>query len=103
MASSRAPQVTFEANGIEVSETSPGGRQRRTRATLYGERLTVRTVGDRGSDYEVVFEPLEGGRSLRVTRSLYTERLSRQVVARSVYDRISDVARVHLHRDQPHV
>src|SRR5215510_6947901 len=100
MASSRAPQVTFEANGIEVSETSPGGRQRHTRAMLYGDRLTVRTVGDRGSDYEVVFEPLDGGRSLRVTRSLYTDRLNQVVVARSVYDRVSDVARFDLYRDR---
>jgi hypothetical protein len=99
MASSRGPQVTFEANGIEIGETLRNGRQRRTRATLSGERLTVRTMGDRGSDYQVVFEPLEGGRRLRVTRSLYPERLSREVVARSVYDRVSDVAQFDLDRD----
>jgi hypothetical protein len=101
MASSRGPQVTFEANGIETSETLRNGRQRRTRATLSGDRLTVRTMGDRGSDYQVVFELLEGGRGLRVTRSLYTERLNREVVARSVYDRISDVAQLDLDRDPP--
>ena len=67
---------------------------------LYGDRLTVRTVGDRGSDYEVVFELLDGGRSLRVTRSLYTDRLNQVVVARSVYDRVSDVARFDLYRDR---
>jgi hypothetical protein len=103
MASSRGPQVTFQANGIETSETLRNGRQRRTRATLAGERLTVRTMGDRGSDYQVVFETLEGGRRLRVTRSLYTERLSREVVARSVYDRVSDFARLDLDRDPPDV
>jgi hypothetical protein len=101
MASSRGPQVTFEADGIETSETLRNGRQRRTRATLSGERLTVQTSGDRGSDYQVVFEPLEGGRRLRVTRSLYTERLNREVVARSVYDRVSDDARFDLDRDPP--
>ncbi|HEU0184776.1 MAG TPA: hypothetical protein VFS27_05640 [Blastocatellia bacterium] len=100
MASSRGPQLTFEANGIETSETLRNGRQRRTRATLSGERLTVRTMGDRGSDYQVVFEPLEGGRKLRVTRSLYTERLSQEVVAQSVYDRVSDLAQFDLDRDQ---
>ncbi|HKQ79507.1 MAG TPA: hypothetical protein VJ810_37790 [Blastocatellia bacterium] len=99
MASSRGPQVTFEANGIETIETTRSGRQRRTRATLIGERLTVRTVGDRGSDYEVIFEPLEGGRRLRVTRSLYTERLNQEVVARSIYERVSDVAQFNLERD----
>jgi hypothetical protein len=100
MASSRAPQVTFEANGIETTETLRNGRERRTRATFYGDRLLVRTQGDRGSDYEVIFEPLDNGRSLRVTRSLYTERLNQAVVSRSVYDRVSDVAQLDIDRER---
>ena len=101
MASTRAPQATFEANGIETVETTRNGRERRTRVTLTGDRLSVRSLGDRGSDYEAVFEPLDGGRRLRVTRSLYTERLGQVVVARSVYDRVSEVAQLNLYRDQP--
>jgi hypothetical protein len=100
MASSQAPQVTFEANGIETVETTRNGRERRTRVTLAGDRLSVRSLGDRGSDYEAVFEPLDGGRRLRVTRSLYTERVGQVVVARSVYDRVSEVAQLDLDRDQ---
>src|SRR5262245_5103378 len=99
MASSQAPQVTFEANGVETVETTRYGRERRTRVTLSGDRLSVRSLGDRGSDYEAVFEPQDGGRRLRVTRSLYTERLGQAVVARSVYDRVSDVAQLDLDRD----
>jgi len=101
MASTRAPQVTFEANGVETVETTRNGRERRTRVTLTGDRLSVRSLGDRGSDYEAVFEPLDGGRRLRVTRSLYTERVGQVVVARSVYERVSDVAQLDLYRDQP--
>src|SRR6266511_3106002 len=101
MASSQAPQVTFEANGVETVETTRNGRERRTRVTLSGDRLSVRSLGDRGSDYEAVFEPLDGGRRLRVTRSLYTERLGQVVVARSVYDRVSEVAQLDLDRDPP--
>jgi len=101
MASTRAPQATFEANGIETVETTRNGRERRTRVTLTGDRLSVRSLGDRGSDFEAVFEPLDGGRRLRVTRSLYTERLGQVVVARSVYDRVSEVAQLNLYRDQP--
>jgi hypothetical protein len=101
MASSRAPQVTFEANGVETVETTRSGRQRRTRVSLIGERLSVRSIGERGSDYEAVFEPLDGGRRLRVTRSLYTERLGQVVVARSVYERFSDVAQLDIERDLP--
>src|SRR5262252_822363 len=84
MASTRAPQVTFEANGVETVETTRNGRERRTRVTLTGDRLSVRSLGDRGSDYEAVFEPLDGGRRLRVTRSLYTERVGQVVVATSL-------------------
>jgi hypothetical protein len=101
MASTRAPQVTFEANGAETVETTRNGRERRTRVTLTGDRLSVRSLGDRGSDYEAVFEPLDGGRRLRVTRSLYTERVGQVVVARSVYDRVSEVAQLNLDRDPP--
>jgi hypothetical protein len=101
MASTRAPQATFEANGVETVETTRNGRERRTRVTLTGDRLSVRSLGDRGSDYEAVFEPLDGGRRLRVTRSLYTERLGQVIVARSVYDRVSEVAQLNLYRDQP--
>src|SRR5215510_9382362 len=99
-ASTRAPQVTFEANGVETVETTRNGHERRTRVTLTGDRLSVLSLGDRGSDYEAVFEPLDGGRRLRVTRSLYTERLGQAVVARSVYDRVSEVAQLDLDRDQ---
>jgi len=101
MASSQAPQATFEANGVETVETTRNGRERRTRVTLTGDRLSVRSLGDRGSDYEAVFEPLDGGRRLRVTRSLYTERVGQVVVARSVYDRVSEVAQLNLNRDTP--
>jgi hypothetical protein len=100
MASSQGPQVSFEANGIETVETTRNGRERRTRVTLIGERLSVRSLGDRGSDYEAVFEPLDGGRRMRVTRSLYTERVGQVVVSRSVYDRVSDVAQLDLDRGQ---
>ena len=100
MASSQGPQVSFEANGIETVETTRNGRERRTRVTLIGERLSVRSLGDRGSDYEAVFEPLDGGRRMRVTRSLYTERVGQVVVSRSVYERVSDVAQLDLDRGQ---
>jgi hypothetical protein len=100
MASSQGPQVAFEANGVETVETTRNGRERRTRVTLIGERLSVRSLGDRGSDYEAVFEPLDGGRRMRVTRSLYTERVGQVVVSRSVYDKVSDVAQLDLDRGQ---
>lgn len=97
MASSKAPQVSFAADGREVSETTRNGRQRRTRATLSGDVLSIRTTGDRGNDFEVTIEPINGGRSLRVTRRLTTDRLNQTVVSQSIYDRTSDVAQLDVY------
>jgi hypothetical protein len=90
IASSRAAQVTFEADGREQIEQSRNGRQVRTTATLSGERLTVSTEGDRSIDYQVTFEPIDNGRSLRVTRRITDEDLRQAVVAKSVYDKTSE-------------
>src|SRR6185436_11791847 len=94
MASSRAAQVTFEADGREQIEQSRNGRQMRTTATLAGDRLVVSTDGDRSVDYQVTFEPIDNGRSLRVTRRITDEGLRQPVVATSVYTKTSDAAQL---------
>lgn len=101
MVSSRGAQVTFTADGRDVTETRPNGRQQQTRSTLVGNRLTIKTTGDRGTDYEVSFEPFSNGQQLRVTRSFYSDRINREVVARSVYDRSSDTAQLNIYNDRP--
>jgi hypothetical protein len=91
LASTHAAQVTFEADGREQIEQSRNGRRIRTTATLSGERLVVTTEGDRSVDYQVTFEPIDNGRSLRVTRRITDEGLRQPVVAKSVYDKTSDI------------
>lgn len=97
IASSRAGQITFEADGREQVEQSRNGRSMRTRATLSGERLVVTTEGDRSVDYQVTFEPIDNGRSLRVTRRITDEGLRQAVVAKSVYDKISDTPQLDVY------
>jgi hypothetical protein len=97
LASSTAPQVSFEADGREQVEERPNGRTVRTSTTLSGDQLTVSSIGDQGSDYKVTFDPIDNGRGLRVTRSLYSERLSQPVAVQSVYNRVSDVAQLDLY------
>jgi len=93
IASSRAPQTTFDADGRERREQLPNGMTTRVSARLMGERLTVSSAGDRATDFNVTFEPTDGGRSLRVTREIWNERLGlNPVVVRNVYTRTSDVA-----------
>jgi hypothetical protein len=97
IASTRAPQITFEADGREAIETTPNGRQVRVRATLLGEQLSVSTTGNRDNDFTVTFEPIENGRRLRVTRRISNQNLSSPVVVQSIYDRTADVARFDIY------
>jgi hypothetical protein len=97
IASSRAPQITFEADGVERVETRNNGRTVRARATLNGEQLLVSSTGDRGNDFNVTFDPIDNGQRLSVTRRVYAEGLTRPVVVQSTYDRISDVAQFNIY------
>ena len=91
MASSLAPQSTFEADGIERQEQLDG-RTSRVTATLSGDQLVVRTTGYRNNDFTVTFEPIENGNRLRVRREIYSDRLTQAVVVNSIYNRSSEVA-----------
>jgi len=93
LASSRAPQISFSADGVERVETTNSGRTIRARATLNGDQLVVSSTGDRASEFNVTFIPMDNGRRLNVTRRVYVEGLSSPVVVQSMYDKVSDVAR----------
>jgi hypothetical protein len=97
IASSRAAQFTFEADGREQTEQARNGRSMRTRAALSGEQLVVISEGDRTSDFQATFEPIDNGRSLRVTRRITDEGLTQPIMANSVYDKTSDVAQWNLY------
>jgi hypothetical protein len=93
IASSRAPQTTFVANAAETREQLPNGSYSRVNSTLVGDRLVVRSAGNRETDFTVTFDPIEGGRRLRVTREIWNERLGTSpVVVQNVYERTGDVA-----------
>lgn len=97
IASTRAPQISFDADGQYRTETMPSGRQIRTRAQLSGDQLIVATTGDRGNDFEATFDPIEGGQRLRVTRRVTVEGLYQPVVVQSIYERTADVARLDIY------
>ena len=99
MVSSNADRVTFDANGQAQVEQGPNGQQIRTVANLSGDRLEINSSGDRSFDYQLTIEPVNGGRSLRVTRRVSDVALSQPVVARSVYDRVSNEARLDMYSD----
>ncbi|HEX6187562.1 MAG TPA: hypothetical protein VFZ40_05755, partial [Pyrinomonadaceae bacterium] len=96
MASSLAPQSTFEADGVERQEQL-NGRTSRVTATLRGDQLVVKSTGYRNNDFTVTFEAIENGNRLRVTRQIYSDRLNQPVVVRSLYDRTSEVAQWNIY------
>ncbi|HKO44958.1 MAG TPA: hypothetical protein VJU84_16895 [Pyrinomonadaceae bacterium] len=86
LASSRAPQQTFEADGAPHQEQI-ANRSTQVTATLQGDQLVVTSTGYRENDFNVTFEPIENGNRLRVKRQIYLDRMTQPVVVNSVYNR----------------
>jgi hypothetical protein len=100
MASTRAPQVTFDADGRDRVETTPSGRTIHLHASLNGNQLIVNSTGDRGNEFTATFQPLDNGRTLRVTRRIFLTELNQPVEVHSTYQRTSDVARFDIYNPQ---
>jgi hypothetical protein len=101
IASSLAPQSTFEADGRERQEQLSNGRWTKVTATLRGEQLVVSSNGYKENDFNVTFDASESDHSLRVRRQIYSDRLTQPVVVESVYDRTADVAQWGIYNDWP--
>ena len=97
LASTRASQISFVADGRERVETNANNRTVRSRATLNGDQLMVSTTGDRGNDFSVTFDSIDNGQRLSVTRRIYVQDLTSPVVVQSVYDKTSEVARFDIY------
>jgi hypothetical protein len=93
IASSRAPRIAFDADGVAHGERSTNGRSVTTRATFEGDRLSVNVAGGTDDRFSVVFVSIDGGRSLDVTRRITAAQLNEPVVVHSVYEKISDEPR----------
>ena len=100
LASSSAPQISFEADGRERAETAQSGRTIRSRATLTANQLTVSSTGDTGNEFTVTFDPIDDGRRMNVLRRVYVPALSRPVVVQSMYEKFSDVAQFNIYNPQ---
>jgi len=97
IASSIAPQVTFEADGRERIEQTPRGRSVRVKASLIGDQLIVSSTGERGNDYSVSFDALANGQELRVTRRMDIESLTQPVTVNSIYTKTAEIAQLGLY------
>jgi uncharacterized protein YcfJ len=98
IASTRAPQITFVADGRERVEQAADGHTVRAKASVYGDQLIVSTTGDRDSDFTVTFDPVENGQRLEVTRRISDVNLRTPVTVRSIYERTSDAAQFDVYQ-----
>ena len=87
IASSLAPQSTFEADGREREEQLPDGKSNKVTATLRGEQLVVSSNGYKEDDLNVTFDATQNDNRLRVRRQIFSGRLTQPVVVDSVYNR----------------
>jgi hypothetical protein len=97
IASTRAPRITFAADGQTHNEPANDGHTVRTRAVVYGDSLMITSRGSFDDEFSVNFDAVEGGRRLRVTRRIYEQGLSQPVVVQSFYNRVSQVARFSIY------
>jgi hypothetical protein len=97
IASTRAPRITFDADGQTYTERATDGHTVRTRAVVYGDSLMVSSRGSLDDEFSVNFDSLAGGQRLRVTRRIYEPRLTQPVVVQSLYERVSTVARFSIY------
>lgn len=97
LGSSRAPQISFSADGVERLETTDNGRTIRARAIISGDQLIISSTGDRATEFDVTFNPIDNGNRLSVTRRVSVPGLPRPVVVQSTYDRVSEMARFDIY------
>jgi hypothetical protein len=101
IASTRAPQATFDADGRTRTETTERGRTIRINVALRGDQLAVNRTGSQGNDFNVTFDPMESGRRMRITRTIYAERFPRPIVVTSLYEKTSDIAQLNIYPGAP--
>ena len=97
IASTRAPRITFDADGQTHTERAADGHTVRTRAALTGESLEISSRGSADDEFSVTFAPQEQGQRLRVTRRIFDAQLRQPVLVESVYDKTSGVARFDIY------
>ncbi|MGI8732371.1 MAG: hypothetical protein ACR2LM_03595 [Pyrinomonadaceae bacterium] len=101
LGSSRAPRMEFVADGVAHNTRARDGHLVRARFAVENsagnQRLVFTSTGKAEDNFSVVFEPLDNGKRLRVVRRITAENLDQPLVIRTIYNKISDVARWELY------
>lgn len=97
LGSSRAPRMTFVADGVTRNTQAPDGHTVRVRFSIENSRLVFTSNGKGEDNFTLVFESLDNGKRLQVVRHITAEGLDQPLVIRSIYNKVSDVARWELY------
>ncbi|MFN2499882.1 MAG: nuclear transport factor 2 family protein [Pyrinomonadaceae bacterium] len=103
LGSSRAPRMTFVADGVAHNTRAGDGHVIHVRLALQrsggSERLIFTSSGRTEDNFSVEFATIDNGKRLSVVRRIAAEGLDRPLVIRTVYNKISDVAHWELYGD----
>ncbi|MEO8647822.1 MAG: hypothetical protein ABI539_01515 [Acidobacteriota bacterium] len=91
IASTLAPQISIDIDGVARSETNNRGRTIRTTARETNSTVIISYEGDRTNDFYLTFTPI-GRDQLRITRRLFLENVNKDLTVTSVYDKVNNVA-----------
>ena len=97
MGSSRAPRMTFVADGVARNTRAADGHTVRVRFSVENDRLIFTSSGKGEDNFTVVFESINEGKRLQVVRTIMAEGLDQPLVIRSLYNKVSEVARWELY------
>lgn len=97
--SSRAPRMTFVADGATRSVRASDGHTVRVRFSAEPDRLVFTSAGRTEDNFTVVFESIDNGKRLRVVRRIAAEALDQPLVIQTIYNKISEVAQWELYGD----
>ena len=99
--SSHAPRTSIIANGATRTETMADGTTARVRAVLNGDQLVISSSGAGGNDFTVWFDLIDAAGRLSVTRRVYNNQINQPLIAQSLYERTSDLARWDIYNATP--
>ncbi len=97
LGSSRAAKMTFLADGIARTTRAADGHTVLMRFAVEQNKLIFTSSGKTEDNFSISFESLDDGRRLRVVRRIEAEGLDQPLVIRSIYNKVSDVARWELY------
>ena len=97
LGSSRAPRMTFVADGVARNTRAADGHMVRVRFSVENDRLIFTSSGKGEDNFTVVFESIDDGKRLQVVRTIMAEGLDQPLIIRSLYNKVSDVARWELY------